>query len=78
MERSQCNDKVSAAGLTLQDKNIGWESGKQKRASHPIPELKESLQLKWHGMEGMWPADSKVEGFESFSKVQPVSCAFHD
>ena len=53
----------------MQNKNIGWESGKQKRASHPIPELKESMQLKWHGMDGMWPADGAVEGFESFSKV---------
>ncbi len=55
--------------LTLQEKNIGWESGRQKRASHPIPELKESLQLKWHNMEGKWPSNELVPGFEDFSKV---------
>lgn len=45
-------------------KNIGWESGQQKRESHKMPELKESLQLKWHGMEGRWPSDSDVPGFQ--------------
>ena len=55
--------------LYLQDKNIGWESGRQKRASHPIPELKESLQLKWHDMEGKWPSDELVPDFEATSKV---------
>lgn len=41
----------------LQKKNIGWESGQQKRASAKVPELKESLQLKRHDMEGKWPTD---------------------
>ena len=54
---------------SLQDKNIGWESGQQKRASHNIPELKESLQLKWHDMDGRWPADKEVPDFEAISKV---------
>ena len=50
-------------------KNIGWESGQQKRQSHNLPELKESLQLKWHDMEGRWPSDADVPGFEKTSKV---------
>lgn len=50
-------------------KNIGWESGQQKRESHKMPELKESLQLKWHGMEGRWPSDSDVPGFQQICQV---------
>ena len=50
-------------------KNIGWESGRQKRASHNLPELKESLQLKWHDMEGRWPSDADIAGFQKTSEV---------
>ncbi len=53
----------------LQKKNIGWESGQQKRASAKVPELKESLQLKWHDMEGKWPTNDDVPDFENYSKV---------
>ena len=53
----------------VQKKNIGWESGQQKRASAKVPELKESLQLKWHDMEGRWPTNDDVPDFESYSKV---------
>lgn len=53
----------------MQKKNIGWESGQQKRASANVPELKESLQLKWHDMEDKWPTDQDVAGFETYSKV---------
>ena len=51
----------------LQEKNIGWESGQQKRASHNLPELKESLQLKWHDMDGKWPVD--VPDFQATAQV---------
>lgn len=54
----------------MQSKNTGWESGQQKRASHNLPELKESLQLKWHDMEGKWPTDEDIAGFKAFSKVR--------
>ena len=54
----------------MQKKNSGWESGQQKRASHNLPELKESLQLKWHNMEGKWPTDEDVAGFKDFSEVR--------
>lgn len=53
----------------MQKKNIGWESGQQKRASAKVPELKESLQLKWHDMEGRWPTNDDVPDFESYSKA---------
>lgn len=54
----------------MQSKNTGWESGQQKRASHNLPELKESLQLKWHDMEGKWPTDEDIAGFKAFSEVR--------
>lgn len=53
----------------MQSKNIGWESGQQKRASHHLPELKESLQLKWHDMEGRWPSDQAIPDFQATSEV---------
>lgn len=53
----------------MQKKNVGWESGQQKRASHNLPELKESLQLKWHDMDGKWPTDEDIQGFQAFSEV---------
>lgn len=45
-------------------------SGQQKRASHNLPELKESLQLKWwHNVDGKWPNDEDITGFQAFSEV---------
>ena len=55
-----------------QAKNIGWESGRQKRASHNLPELKESLQLKWHDMEGRWPSDADIPGFQETCEVSAL------
>ncbi|KAK9909897.1 hypothetical protein WJX75_009198 [Coccomyxa subellipsoidea] len=55
-------------------KNIGWESGQQKRASHHLPELKESLQLKWHGMEGRWPSDQAIPDFQATSEAFMQKC----
>lgn len=55
--------------MFAQSKNVGWESGQQKRASAKVPELKESLQLKWHDMHGRWPTNDDVPEFESYSKV---------
>ena len=49
---------------------MGWESGRQKRASHALPELKESMQLKWHDMAGKWPGDDALPDFEAVSKVR--------
>lgn len=48
---------------------MGWESGQQKRASHNSPELKESLQLKWHNMDGRWPTGKDIKDFKAFSEV---------
>ena len=60
---------LAQTSVLTQTKNIGWESGQQKRASAKVPELKESLQLKWHNMEGKWPTDNDVPDFENYSKV---------
>ncbi|EIE22069.1 oxidoreductase [Coccomyxa subellipsoidea C-169] len=55
-------------------KNIGWESGQQKRASHHLPELKESLQLKWHDMEGRWPSDQDIADFQATCEAFMQKC----
>ena len=60
--------------MAEQKKNIGWESGQQKRASANVPELKESLQLKWHDMDGKWPTEEDVAEFETYSKVKISPC----
>ena len=54
----------------LQSKNVGWESGRQKRASHNLPELKESMQLKWHDMAGKWPSDADLQGFQATAQAR--------
>ena len=53
---------------------MGWESGRQKRQSHNKPELKESMQLKWHDMGGKWPGDDALAHFEATSKVRLRYC----
>ncbi|CAL5221914.1 g4184 [Coccomyxa viridis] len=58
----------------LQKKNVGWESGQQKRASHNLPELKESLQLKWHNMDGKWPSNEDIKDFQAFSEAFMKKC----
>jgi len=54
---------IAEAWDVMQKRNVGWESGQQKRASHNPPELKELLQLKWHDMDGKWPTDEDIQGF---------------
>jgi len=44
-------------------KNMGWETNAQIRPSTGTADQKESLQLQFARMEGMWPADSDVPNF---------------
>ncbi|KAK9786484.1 hypothetical protein WJX73_001127 [Symbiochloris irregularis] len=55
-------------------RNAGWESGRQKRASHNLPELKESMQLKWHNMQGKWPSDEDLAGFQQTCQAFMRKC----
>jgi len=55
--------RIAQAWDVMQKRNVGWDSGQQKRASHNPPELKELLQLNWHNMDGKWPTDEDIQGF---------------
>ncbi|WVQ80594.1 hypothetical protein IAT38_002699 [Cryptococcus sp. DSM 104549] len=62
----------------LNGKNAGWEKNTQVRPSTGTADQKESMQLQFARMEGLWPADEDVRDFrmraESFmSQVQALS-----
>ena len=48
---------------------MGWEKNAQIRPSTGLPDMKESLQLQFARMEGMWPADEDVASFKARSLV---------
>ena len=70
-------DEVKAK-TPLNGKNMGWEKGAQIRPSTGTADQKESMQLQFARMEGMWPSDEDVPNFrkraESFmDAVQQLS-----
>lgn len=70
-------DEVKAK-TPLNGKNMGWEKGAQIRPSTGTADQKESMQLQFARMDGMWPSDNDIMDFrkraESFmSAVQQLS-----
>lgn len=66
------------AKTPLNGKNMGWEKGAQIRPSTGTADQKESMQLQFARMEGIWPSDEDLAGFrkraEAFmSAVQQLS-----
>ncbi|EJT48928.1 FAO1p [Trichosporon asahii var. asahii CBS 2479] len=57
-------DEVKAK-TPLNGKNAGWEKNTQVRPSTGTADQKESLQLQFARMEGLWPADEDIEGFKT-------------
>lgn len=57
-------DEVKAK-TPLNGKNAGWEKNTQVRPSTGTADQKESLQLQFARMEGLWPADADVAGFRA-------------
>ena len=55
-------DEVKAK-TSLNGKNMGWEKGAQIRPSTGTADQKESMQLQFARMEGMWPSDEDLPGF---------------
>jgi len=47
----------------LNGKNAGWEKNAQVRPSTGTADQKESMQLQFARMEGMWPAEEDLPGF---------------
>ena len=64
-------DSVKAK-TPLDGKNAGWEKGTQVRPSTGTADQKESMQLQFARMDGLWPSDEDCEGFrvraENFMK----------
>lgn len=44
-------------------KNMGWETNAQIRPSTGTADQKESMQLQFARMEGMWPSDEDIPDF---------------
>ncbi|KAL1407904.1 hypothetical protein Q8F55_007340 [Vanrija albida] len=57
------DDEVKAK-TALNGKNAGWEKNTQVRPSTGTADQKESMQLQFARMEGLWPSDTDVEGFQ--------------
>jgi len=53
------------ARTPLNGKNAGWEKNTQVRPSTGTADQKESMQLQFARMEGLWPADADCAGFKS-------------
>ncbi|WPB56186.1 isopenicillin N synthase family dioxygenase [Xylophilus sp. GOD-11R] len=45
--------------------NVGWESKAQVRPSTGTPDQKESYQITRPHMEGLWPSDAELAGFQA-------------
>ncbi|ORY20998.1 hypothetical protein BCR39DRAFT_554336 [Naematelia encephala] len=57
-------DEVKAK-TPLDGKNAGWERGTQVRPSTGTADQKESIQLQFARMEGLWPSDEDIAGFRT-------------
>ncbi|WVW84412.1 hypothetical protein I302_106446 [Kwoniella bestiolae CBS 10118] len=55
-------DEVKAK-TALNGKNAGWEKNTQVRPSTGTADQKESIQLQFARMEGLWPGDEDLKGF---------------
>ncbi|KAJ1033837.1 hypothetical protein NDA16_000046 [Ustilago loliicola] len=53
------------AKTPLNGKNMGWEKGAQIRPSTGTADRKESMQLQFARMEGLWPSDDDVPHFRA-------------
>ena len=61
-------DEVKAK-TPLNGKNAGWEKNTQVRPSTGTADQKESLQLQFARMEGLWPGDEDIDGFKAKAEV---------
>jgi isopenicillin N synthase-like dioxygenase len=57
-------DEVKAK-TPLNGKNAGWEKNTQVRPSTGTADQKESMQLQFARMEGLWPEDEDINGFRT-------------
>lgn len=57
------------AKTPLNGKNMGWEKNAQIRPSTGTADMKESMQLQFARMEGMWPSDEDVPAFRSRAEL---------
>jgi len=58
-------DSVKAQYPLKKALNVGWESKAQVRPSTGTPDQKESYQITRPHMQGLWPTDSELAGFQT-------------
>lgn len=56
-------DDSIKAKTPLNGKNAGWEKNTQVRPSTGTADQKESMQLQFARMEGLWPSEDDLPGF---------------
>lgn len=61
-------DDDTKAKTPLNGKNAGWEKNTQVRPSTGTADQKESMQLQFARMDGLWPSDTDVPGFRARSE----------
>ncbi|GAX81233.1 hypothetical protein CEUSTIGMA_g8665.t1 [Chlamydomonas eustigma] len=64
----QLPDDIKAKYSMPKGRNAGWEKMAQVRPSTGTNDLKESIQINYHDMEGLWPTEEDCEGFRSKSR----------
>jgi len=66
------NDEIKKK-TSLNGKNMGWEKNAQIRPSTGTADMKESMQLQFARMQGMWPSEQDLPDFrpkmEKFMKA---------
>jgi isopenicillin N synthase-like dioxygenase len=61
-------DDAIKAKTSLNGKNMGWEKNAQIRPSTGTADMKESMQLQFARMEGMWPDEVDLPSFQARMK----------
>lgn len=54
---------------SLNGKNMGWEKNAQVRPSTGTADQKESMQLQFARMEGMWPSEEDLPGWKAKAEI---------
>ncbi|MCZ2497847.1 isopenicillin N synthase family oxygenase [Xylophilus sp. Kf1] len=67
-------DAVKAQYPLKKALNVGWESKAQVRPSTGTPDQKESYQITRPHMEGLWPSDAELAGFQATMLAFEARC----
>ncbi|CAM0138926.1 unnamed protein product [Umbelopsis sp. WA50703] len=67
-------DDLKAHTPMDKSRNAGWEKLAQIRPSTGVADLKESIQMGWQNMDGLWPTQDDAPGFKIEAQKFMVQC----